>query len=470
MIAALLLAAGAATAQDDPTVMTINGQPVARSEFEYSYNKNNAEGVIDKKTVEQYVDLFVNYKLKVAAALEARLDTLTSFKQEFAQYRDQQIRPSFVTDADIEAEARKVYDNTKLAIGPRGLVRPAHIFLYLGQQATPEQQQQAKERIDSIYEALKAGADFADLARRLSQDRGSAANGGLLPWIGPNQTLKEFEDKAYALKDGEMSEPFLSPAGYHIILMKGHKQLEPYDSLRSNILGFLEQRNVRERIARMRIDTIVAHSYGTLTRDEVLARRADSLMALDPDLKNLIREYHDGLLLYEISNRTVWDKAAKDSAGLEAFFKKNKKKYAWSEPRYKGMAYHVKDEADVEAVKDCVKDLPFTEWAEALRTTFNSDSVLRIRVEKGIFKRGDNALIDREVFKKDTVVAPTKDYPIDAVYGKLLKKGPEEYTDVIGLVTADYQDMLEKEWVAGLRRKYAVEVNKEVLATVNNHK
>lgn len=470
MIAALLLAAGAATAQDDPTVMTINGQPVARSEFEYSYNKNNAEGVIDKKTVEQYVDLFVNYKLKVAAALEARLDTLTSFKQEFAQYRDQQIRPSFVTDSDVEAEARKVYNNTKLAIGPRGLVRPAHIFLYLGQQATPEQQQQAKERIDSIYGALKAGADFADMARRLSQDRASAANGGLLPWIGPNQTLKEFEDKAYALKDGEMSEPFLSPAGYHIILMKGHKQLEPYDSLRSNILGFLEQRNVRERIARMRIDTIVAHSHGTLTREEVLARRADSLMALDPDLKNLIREYHDGLLLYEISNRTVWDKAARDSAGLEAFFKKNKKKYAWAEPRYKGMAYHVKDEADVEAVKDCVKDLPFTEWAEALRNTFNSDSVLRIRVEKGIFKRGDNALIDREVFKKDTVVAPTKDYPIDAVYGKLLKKGPEEYTDVIGLVTADYQDMLEKEWVAGLRRKYAVEVNKEVLATVNNHK
>ena len=470
MIAALLLAAGAATAQDDPTVMTINGQPVARSEFEYSYNKNNAEGVIDKKTVEQYVDLFVNYKLKVAAALEARLDTLTSFKQEFAQYRDQQIRPSFVTDSDVEAEARKVYDNTKLAIGPRGLGRPAHIVLYLGQQATPEQQQQAKERIDSIYGALKAGADFADMARRLSQDRGSAANGGLLPWIGPNQTLKEFEDKAYALKDGEMSEPFLSPAGYHIILMKGHKQLEPYDSLRSNILGFLEQRNVRERIARMRIDTIVAHSHGTLTREEVLARRADSLMALDPDLKNLIREYHDGLLLYEISNRTVWDKAARDSAGLEAFFKKNKKKYAWAEPRYKGMAYHVKDEADVEAVKDCVKDLPFTEWADALRNTFNSDSVLRIRVEKGIFKRGDNALIDREVFKKDTVVAPTKDYPIDAVYGKLLKKGPEEYTDVIGLVTADYQDMLEKKWVAGLRRKYAVEVNKEVLATVNNHK
>lgn len=470
MIAALLMVAGAATAQNDPTVMTINGQPVSRSEFEYSYNKNNAEGVIDKKTVDEYVDLFINYKLKVAAALDAGLDTLQSFKTEFAQYRDQQVRPTFVDDADVEAEARRIYNNTKLAIGPRGLVRPAHIFLYVGQKATEAERQKVKERIDSIYSALKGGADFADMAKRLSQDPGSAANGGLLPWIGPSQTMKEFEDRAYALKDGEMSEPFLSPAGYHIILMKGHKQLEPYDSLRSNIMKFIEQRNVRERLAMARIDTIVAHSGGTLTREEVLEQRADSLMAVDPDMKNLIREYHDGLLLYEISNRTVWSKAAQDTAGLESFFKKNKKKYAWSQPRYKGMAYHVKDPADVKAVRDCVKKLPFGEWAEALRTTFNNDSVLRIRVEKGVFKEGDNALIDREVFKKNVKVAPTKDFPIDAVYGKILKKGPEEYTDVRGLVTADYQDSLEKEWVAELRKKYEVEVNNDVLKTVNNHK
>ena len=448
LIAALLLVGGAASAQDDPTVMTVNGVPVARSEFEYSYNKNNAAGVIDKKTVEEYVDLFVNYKLKVAAALDAKLDTLTSFKKEFAQYRDQQIRPTMVTDADVEAEARKVYDDTKHAIGPRGLVRPAHIFLMLGQRATAEEQERVKQRIDSIYAALKGGADFADMARRLSQDQGTAAN---------------------ALKDGEMSEPFLSPAGYHIILMKGHKQLEPYDSLRSNILSFIEKRNVRDRIASMKLDTIVEQSGGKLTREEAMERRADSLMAVNPDLKNLIREYHDGLLLYEISNRAVWEKAAKDEEGLEAFFKKNKKKYAWSEPRFKGMAYHVKDEADVKAVKDCVKKLKFTEWNEALRSTFNSDSVLRIRVEKGIFKKGDNGFIDSLVFGVDIPVKPVDGYPIDAVYGKMLKKGPEEYTDVRGLVTADYQDLLEKEWVAELRKKYPVVVDEKVLKTVNNH-
>ena len=147
----------------------------------------------------------------------------------------------------------------------------------------------------------------------------------------------------------------------------------------------------------------------------------------------------------------------------------NKKKYNWSEPRYKGMAYHVKTQEDVQAVKDCVKNLKFDQWADALRKTFNNDSIIRIRVEKGLFKQGDNALIDREVFKKDTTVQALKDYPIDAVYGKILKKGPEDYTDVKGAVTADYQDELEKIWVAELRRKYPVVIFKEVLQTVNKH-
>ena len=165
----------------------------------------------------------------------------------------------------------------------------------------------------------------------------------------------------------------------------------------------------------------------------------------------------------------MWDKAAKDEAGLAQYFKKHKKNYQWDQPRFKGIAYHVKDAADVQAVRNCVKKLPFNQWAEALRTTFNGDSVIRIRVEKGIFKQGDNALIDSIVFKKDTTVHHLKDYPIDAHYGKILKKGPEDYTDVRGLVVADYQEMLEKEWVAQLRRKYAFQVNDDVLKTVNNH-
>ena len=140
----------------------------------------------------------------------------------------------------------------------------------------------------------------------------------------------------------------------------------------------------------------------------------------------------------------------------------------WKEPRYRGIAYHVKDKKDVKAVKNCVKNLPFDQWAEALRTTFNPDSVIRIRVEKGLFKPGDNPTIDRMVFKRAVVEKPVKGYPIDAVYGKKLKK-PTSYADVRTQVVEDYQDSLESRWVASLRKRYPVIIYDEVLKTVNKH-
>ena len=455
--------------KSDPIIMTVAGVDVPRSEFEYSYNKNNTDGVIDKKTVDEYVELFVNYKLKVKAALDARLDTTTSFRQEFAQYRDQQIRPVLVTDDDMLAEAHRIYDQTKENIGPDGLVNASHILLRIAQKASDAEQQEAKRRIDSVYAALQAGADFEALAKQVSQDPGSARRGGVLGWFARNQMVKEFEDAAFALQPGEMSKPFLSPYGWHIVLVKERKQFEPFEFHKDNIFRFMEQQNMRNGIAERKLDAQVAASGNTVTKAQLLDKCADSLSAVDPEMRYLIQEYHDGLLLYDISNQLVWDKAAKDEEALANYFKKHKKKYAWDEPRYKGMAYHVKDPADVKAVAKCVKKLKFDDWNEALRSTFNNDSILRIRVEKGLFKKGDNKLIDREVFKvKDVQVDSVKGFPIDAVYGKLLKK-PQDYTDVRALVVTDLQDEMERAWVADLRKKYAVTVNEEVLKTVNKH-
>ena len=239
ILAAMLLCGSMAYAQQaDPVVMKINGQPVLRSEFEYSYNKNNSEDVIDKKTVDEYVDLFINYKLKVAAAYDAKLDTLGSFKKEFATYRDQEVRPAFVDSTDIMAEAHAIYDRTKERIGDRGLIKTSHILMYVTQKAPAEKREEARHRADSLYSVLKAGGDFAELARKYSQDPGSARNGGELPWFQPGQTFKEFEDAAYALQPGEMSAVVESPVGYHIILMKARKQIDPFDSLKSSILRF----------------------------------------------------------------------------------------------------------------------------------------------------------------------------------------------------------------------------------------
>ena len=373
ILCAFAITAGAQTS--DPVVMTINGQNVTRSEFEYSYNKNNGDEVIEKTTVEQYVPLFVNYKLKVAAALDARLDTLASFKQEFAKYRDQQVRPSIVTSEDVENEARKIYDDRQKMIGDKGLIRPAHILIRLAQKASSAAQDSAKARIDSIYACLRSGADFADLATRLSQDPGSAKRGGLLPWICIGQTLKEFEDVAFSLNKGEMSKPFLSPVGYHIVKMTDRKQLEPYDSLRANIITFIEKRNLRDAIAQRKVSEMVKSSNGQLTAAEIMQQKADSLAKVDEAMKYLIQEYHDGLLLFEVSNREVWEKAAADSVGQMKWYKKYRKK------RY----------------------------------------------------------------------------------------GKKKYEEVKAAVTADWQDELEKRWVAALRKRYDVVIYDEVLKTVNKH-
>ena len=351
--------------------------------------------------------------------------------------------------------------------GNGGLVRPRHILVSLKQNATKAQSDSALVRADSIYNALIKGADFAELAQRCSDDKGSARRGGDLSWVQRGYMVKEFEDAIFAMKPGEISKPILSPFGYHIIKVEAKQNFFPYDTVRADIHRFIESRGLRERIISQNIDSIAKHSVPQCTPEDILNRRADEMTAADPALKNLIREYHDGLLLYEISNRTVWDKAAKDEEGLAAYFKKNRKRYKWEQPRFKGIAYWVKQEGDVEAVKKSLKNIPFEKWAERLRKEFN-DSTIRIKVVKGIFREGDNALIDKVVFAKDTTVADVKDFPISATYGEKLK-APKTYNDVRELVVADYQEQLEKAWIEALRKRYTVVVNKDVLSTVNKH-
>ena len=456
-------------AQDaDPVLMTVNGVDVPRSEFEYSFNKNNGEGVIDKKSAEEYAELYANYKLKVQAALDARLDTMQSFQDEFELYRDQLVRPTFVTDQDVELEAFRAWQRAKERVGERGLIRPAHIFLRLSTKATDSQQQQLKERADSIWQALKNGADFEALAKQYSQDYRTAQQGGQMPWIGPKQTYPEFEQAAYALQTGQFSQPVLAPDGYHIILMKERKQLEPFEEVKSDIIRQFEQQGIREAIAQQRVKQTVEERQ--ITEKAYMQQRADSLAAADTEMKYLILEYHDGLLLYEISSREVWQKAEKDEGALNAWFLAHRSDYTWEEPHYKGIAYRTKEKADVKAVKRCVKSLPFGQWADVLRQTFNPDSVIRIRVEKGLFKPGDNALVDQLGFKitPKKEFKPMADYPYTAVYGKKLKR-PEDYTDVRSEVVTDVQNQLEQEWVAQLRRRYPVKINQTVLNTVNKH-
>lgn len=449
---------------NDPVIMTINNKPVLRSEFAYSYKKNNGEDVIERKTVDEYVDLFVNYKLKVEAALDAKCDTMTSYKKDFRKYRDMQVLPTLIVDADMEREAQNIYANTKERIGADGLVNPQHILIRVSQNADASAQNAARQRADSIYQAVLGGASFDDLAKRCSEDPGSAQRGGEVGFISKGQTLKAFEETAFSLQPGQMAPPVLSEVGYHIIRMKERKQLDPYEVLKKDIYNFIERQNVRESMAKNRLKEIAAAT--ATTEEQVMDMRADSLANLSQDMKYLIKDYHDGLLVFEISDLEVWKKAEKDEAGLQAFFKKNKKKYQWDEPRFKGISYFTRDISDIDAVKKSLKGKKFNEWAQILRSTFNNDSVLRIRVEKGVFKKGANGLVDREEFGiADAKVKKLKGFDYTATYGKMLK-APEELDDVRSLVLADYQEVMEQEWIKRLKARYPVSVNFDIVDTV----
>jgi peptidyl-prolyl cis-trans isomerase SurA len=450
---------------DDPVLMRINGKSITRSEFEYSFNKNNSDGVLDKKDVNEYVPLFVDFKLKVQAAEDAKYDTLPSIKREISGYKEQIVLPTIVDNDYIERMAKETYNNTAARFAGQDLLTASHILIRLPQNASADQQRDAKVRIDSIYNALVNGADFAELAKKCSEDTGSAMRGGALGQFGKGMMIPEFENAAYALNKGDMSKPVQTVVGYHIIKVEDRHPFEPYEFHRESILKFLEARGVKEASANALLDSL-SKERG-VDRSAILDSLCEVHFSNNLDAKYLAQEYYDGTLMYEISKKLVWDEAARDEEGLSGWFAKNNKKYAWDEPRFCGLVVHVKNDTILKQVKKVIKGVKEEDWASTLVKAFNSDSVKNVRIERGIYKKGENKYVDYLVFKSGEEVH-LKDFPYTTVCGKKAKK-PRTFKDVRGQVTTDYQNELERKWIEGLRLQYKVEIYNDVLSTVNNH-
>lgn len=472
IVASLVMGLSAVAQTDDPVIMKINGKSITRSAFEYSFNKNNSDGVIDKKTVEEYVPLFVNFKLKVAEAESQHLDTLTSIRKELDGYKEQMVLPTLVDSAFIEREARRTYENTASRFAGQDLLTASHILVLMRQDATEAQQAAAKAKIDSIYGVLKAvpqgqlAERFAALAKEVSDDKGSASRGGALGQFGKGMMIPDFEQAAFALKVGEMSAPVKSTVGYHLIYMTDRHPFEPYEFHREAILRFLDQRGVQEASASAYLDS-VSRERG-ITRGELVDELLEKMQAVDDDLRNLTLEYYDGTMMYEVSKKDVWDKVQADAVGQEAYFKAHQKDYAWDSPRFCGVVVHAKDKKVLAEAKRLVKGVPEENWVKTLTTALNNDSVRMVRVERGIFKKGDNAYVDNLVFKQKKELKPRTDFPVTDVIGTRAK-APRTYKDVHGLVVSDYQNEMELQWVEGLRKKFPWEVYEDVVKTVNKH-
>lgn len=468
-VLSLFFALNVSAQSDDPIVLTINGKDVPRSEFEYAFNKNGSvEDAVEKKSVDEYVEMFVNYRLKVEAALDAHMDTLSSFKKEFLTYRDMQLTPYMVDEFFIDSVAHSLYDDAVKRLDGKDLLRPRHIVFSLASDATEEQRQAVFARADSVYNMLKAGGDFARLAHEYSDDKMSAATGGLLPWIGPGSMPQSFEDAAYQLKAGEYSAPVLTKFGYHIIKMDERKQFEPYDKLRDQIIKNLKQQGIEEASAEYRIQKLVGQSHGKLTREEVLDSVRDAHIADDANLRYLIKEYYDGLLFFEVSKQNVFDPASADDKNLDAYFKANKSKYVWAEPRFVGRVLRAKNDKVLKEAKKVVKaNLDNADLKSLLKEKFNKDSITVQLSDRLVVEKGKSKLVDALVFKEGKL-PESKMCPAAGYVGKKQKK-PLSYMDVRAEVLSDYQDLLEQQWVEGLRKKYVVVKHEDALRTVNAH-
>ncbi len=512
-------------AAKDPVIMTVNGVDVPKSEFEYLYHKNSQQQ-INPQNLDEYVEMFKLYKMKVADAKAEGIDTLSSFIKETEQYRHDLAAPyladsvylnKLVDEAferskeEVEARHIMLFKSRDLSENPairvridsiygvlkaggnfedlaerlsqdrnsaarggrmgyilanqypyafeeaafslsegevsevvespvgyhilkggkrrpaRGKVQAAHI-LKITKGKTDAEKAAAKQQIDSIYEVLKSfPMNFTEMATRLSDDRGSARQGGMLPWFGAGEMVEPFDSTAFAISDGAISTPFESDFGWHIVKRIGHRPAPGKSEMKPQLLARMTSRQdprykmIRDRqtetLAKKhnaqinkkslqalrtlvsgsgmdstsfaharaaqfyndelfrigKISVPVSEFVGTIDKinqtnpaqaldlfddnfdafynGRLVSAEEDALAVEVPEYRNLLKEYIDGSLLYEVSVRKVWDRAAKDTEGLQRYFEQHRDEYKWNEPHAKGYLVQAQNDSVANLIK-----------------------------------------------------------------------------------------------------------------------
>ncbi|MEI6888146.1 MAG: peptidylprolyl isomerase [Bacteroidota bacterium] len=203
--------------------------------------------------------------------------------------------------------------------------------------------------------------------------------------------------------------------------------------------------------------------YEDFVNETVLNYENGFLETKYPDFRALMKEYRDGILLFDLTDQKVWAKAIKDTSGLQEFYQKSKKNYMWG-PRAEASIYTLKNPALSQKVRNFIKS---GLKDDDILKEVNPDSAKVLTIESGKYSRKDNSLIDTVAFatgiSKDIAV---KGGIVIVNIRRILSPEPKSLNEARGLITADYQNFLEKEWIGSLKAKYTVVVNREVLAKI----
>ncbi|MBS1951958.1 MAG: Survival protein SurA precursor (Peptidyl-prolyl cis-trans isomerase SurA) [Cytophagales bacterium] len=608
-----------------PAVLfTLAGSATSTDEFIYLFKKNHPNGQnFTKEKVDDYLTLFINFKLKVREAHELGLDTTEKYKKELATYREElkkpyrtnkdlldkltreayehlskEIKASHiliqVKPEDLPEDTLKAYTRTeeirkrilagesfeKLArelsedpsarynggnlnyftalqmvypfeeaayntpvgkISPvvrtrfgyhlisvedvrpsRGEVEVSHILL-----RAAKDDAKAKNTIFEIYDQLKSGRSWDELCAHYSEDTNTKNNGGRLkPFgIGVYASVPEFENTAFVLqKPGDISDPFQSAIGWHIIRLEKKIPLAPYVQIeptlkkkvardervkisevavalqRKKEFGFVENISNKNAILttadsslqkgkwkyrgsadskkltlfllqgkkyeagafiawaeghqktnKLSPSDYLRHLYISFVDENVDLLEEEKIVKNNPDFTYLLSEYREGILLFDVMEKEIWNKASSDTLGLRKFYEEHLSNYS-AGARVEARLFSTSDKTFYEEIKKKIYK------GDTLKATDlkKFKSVQNFRN----YEKGESKVID-----KINWVPGMQDTELDNTYyfvdiKQLVAPGTKTFAEARSRVISDYQDSLEKNWVISLKNKYPVSVNR----------
>jgi len=198
-------------AQSKKYFFSIGGEKHFIEEFNYAYAKNNLDQEVSKDSINTYLDLYINFRLKVKEAKALGYDTTKVFKEEFALYKNQ-LEESFLTPKrGEEALVKEAYERSKWEI------RASHILIRAPKEASQTDTLEALKKIKAIRDRALKGENFVELAKIKSEDPSAKRNGGDLGYFSVLKMVYPFETTAYNTPVGQVSAPVRTQFGYHII-------------------------------------------------------------------------------------------------------------------------------------------------------------------------------------------------------------------------------------------------------------
>ncbi len=633
----------AQTKPADATLFTYGGTPVGKSEFlrMYTKNINNQKPDFSEKALREYVTLYSRFKMKVAEAEKMKIDTLETVRGELGGYK-KQLSKTYLTDkevterlvkeayermkkdvrvshilvsiprgsddtlsafnkadsiyklilkgADFAEVAKEVSEDKQSSVNggdigfftalqvvypfesaayntpvgsvskpfrtiygyqllkkteeraARGEIQVAQIMTAVQKSAGKEGEQAAKARIDSVLQMLKKGEKFETLVAKYSDDKFSKNSDGVLATFGVGQMVPAFEDAAFALKNkGELSAPIRTDYGFHIIKLIKKIPLRPYDSIKTEItkrvekdgrietarqlftnkiktkVNFVEYPDALTELLNAIPDSTIrngsfkgddyerfgkplfqmtgvtfnqsdfAHYIQDYTKGKIYGQKESTLRSLfknysekvlmdyqenrlideNEEYRNLITEYRDGIMLFELTDRMVWSKASSDTTGLDKFYNANKGKYMW-QPAISGDIYKAVDESFAKKVIAEINNPENKSVEEIVKAASGDGTQNKVFYESGKFEKTRFPAGTKLEAGKVSPYFKNEDGTYSLVNVKEVFNTPSQKTlsEARGYVISEYQEYLEKEWIKNLEATYPVKLNEGVLKSM----